>query len=247
MNTPQKFESEKQLRTMTKTMTERWPFFLVSATESAKMFPLLVRNYSFFIAAAAFSSAAACCAISATASFQSLAHFMSTNTKPSGTMGTHKKRWPFQPRPFADTIGLVRCYTYLIRRRPWIPAHATKRNRSLVDHSRKVIGFLVLWFSAWTPLLSVLKDVSWSQAINCIFRCRWNVFALEKLKRVKNVPALERLPALIAAARASIPGRCNISLHNIILHATWDTSLCITLFLWSSFSPPETHRFFVGG
>ena len=72
MNTPQKFESEKQLRTMTKTMTE---------------LPLLVRNYSFFIAAAAFSSAAACCAISATASFQSLAHFMSTNTKPSGTMG----------------------------------------------------------------------------------------------------------------------------------------------------------------
>ena len=77
MNTPQKFESEKQLRTMTKTMTE---------------LPLLVRNYSFFIAAAAFSSAAACfvflfyfCLLSFF--FQSLAHFMSTNTKPSGTMG----------------------------------------------------------------------------------------------------------------------------------------------------------------
>ena len=53
--------------------------------ESAKMASLLVRNYSFFIAAAAFSSAAACSAASATASFQSLAHFISTNTKPSGT------------------------------------------------------------------------------------------------------------------------------------------------------------------
>ena len=73
------------------------------------MFPLLVRNYSFFIAAAAFSSAAACCAISATASFQSLAHFMSTNTKPSGTIGDTQKTMTFQPRAFADTIGLFRC------------------------------------------------------------------------------------------------------------------------------------------
>ena len=59
--------------------------------ESAKMASLLVRNYSFFIAAAAFSSAAACSAASATASFQSLAHFISTNTKPSGTMGDTQK------------------------------------------------------------------------------------------------------------------------------------------------------------
>ena len=57
------------------------------------MASLLVRNYSFFIAAVAvLSSAAACSAASAsaTASFQSLAHFMST-TKPSGTMGEHTK------------------------------------------------------------------------------------------------------------------------------------------------------------
>ena len=28
---------------------------------------------------------------------------------PQERWGTHKKRWPFQPRPFADVIGLVRC------------------------------------------------------------------------------------------------------------------------------------------
>ena len=79
-------------------------------TESSKMTSLLVRNYSFFIAAAVFSSAAACSAASAsaTASFQSLAHFMFTTPKPQERWGTHKKRWPFQPRPFANVIGLVR-------------------------------------------------------------------------------------------------------------------------------------------
>ena len=55
------------------------------------MASLLVRNYSFFIAAAAFSSAAACSVASATASFQSLAHFISTNTNPSETWGTREK------------------------------------------------------------------------------------------------------------------------------------------------------------
>ena len=55
------------------------------------MASLLVRIYSFFIAAAVFSSAAACSAVSATPSFQSLAHFISTNTKPSGTMGDTQK------------------------------------------------------------------------------------------------------------------------------------------------------------
>ena len=62
------------------------------------MTSLLVRNYSFFIAAAVFSSAAACSAASAsatasaTASFQSLAHFMFTTPKPQERWGTHKKR-----------------------------------------------------------------------------------------------------------------------------------------------------------
>ena len=28
---------------------------------------------------------------------------------PQERWGTHKKRWPFQPRLFADVIGLVRC------------------------------------------------------------------------------------------------------------------------------------------
>ena len=91
---------------------ERWPnddhflsFWVLADTfpqrESAKMATLLVRNYSFFIAAdAAFSSAAGCSVASATSSFQSLAHFMSTNIKPSGTIGDTKKRWPFQSRPF---------------------------------------------------------------------------------------------------------------------------------------------------
>ena len=36
---------------------------------------------------------------------------------PQERWGTHKKRWPFQPRLFADVIGLVRCsyeiYTYI--------------------------------------------------------------------------------------------------------------------------------------
>ena len=29
--------------------------------------------------------------------------------KSSGTMRDTKKRWPFEPRPFADVIGLIRC------------------------------------------------------------------------------------------------------------------------------------------
>ena len=38
---------------------------------------------------------------------------------PQERWGTHKKRWPSQPRPFADVIGLVRCshiyiYIYII-------------------------------------------------------------------------------------------------------------------------------------
>ena len=87
--------------------------------ESSKMTSLLARNYSFFMAAAAaFSSVAACSAASAfaTASFQSLAHFMSTTPNPQERWGTHKKRWPFQPCPFADVICLVRrscIYTYM--------------------------------------------------------------------------------------------------------------------------------------
>ena len=33
---------------------------------------------------------------------------------PQERWGTHKKRWPFQPRLFADVIGLVRCsYIYI--------------------------------------------------------------------------------------------------------------------------------------
>ena len=33
---------------------------------------------------------------------------------PQEQWGTHKKRWPFRPRPFADVIGLVRCsYIYI--------------------------------------------------------------------------------------------------------------------------------------
>ena len=33
---------------------------------------------------------------------------------PQERWGTHKKRWPFQPRLFADVIGLVRCsYVYM--------------------------------------------------------------------------------------------------------------------------------------
>ena len=51
MNTPQGFESERQLRTMTKTMTERWPFILSESLQThphrePKMASLLVRNYS---------------------------------------------------------------------------------------------------------------------------------------------------------------------------------------------------------
>ena len=48
----------------------------------------VVRNYSFFIAAAAFSFAAACSAASASAT----AHFMSTTPNPQERWGTHKKR-----------------------------------------------------------------------------------------------------------------------------------------------------------
>ena len=110
--------------------SERWPkrwlnddhflsFSVLTDTspqrESSKTTSLLVRNHSFFMAAAAFSSVAACSAASAfaTSSFQSLAHFMSTTPNPQERWGTHKKRWPFQPCPFADVIGLVRrSYTF---------------------------------------------------------------------------------------------------------------------------------------
>ena len=120
MNTPQKFESERQLRTMTKTKTERWPFSeFVSPLqthphrESARMTSLLVRNYSCFIAAAAFSSTAVLLSyLSATTSFQSFAQFMSTNTKPSGTIGDTRNADHFShvlSRILSDTIGLVRC------------------------------------------------------------------------------------------------------------------------------------------
>ena len=90
--------------------------------ESSKTTSLLVRNHSFFMAAAAFSSVAACSAASAfaTSSFQSLAHFMSTTPNPQERWGTHKKRWPFQPCPFADVIGLVRrSYGGFLKR--WYP------------------------------------------------------------------------------------------------------------------------------
>ena len=33
---------------------------------------------------------------------------------PQERWGTHKKRWPFQPRPFADVIGLVRSHRDVI-------------------------------------------------------------------------------------------------------------------------------------
>ena len=112
--------------------SERWPkrwlnddhflsFSVLTDTspqrESSKTTSLLVRNHSFFMAAAAFSSVAACSAASAfaTSSFQSLAHFMSTTPNPQERWGTHKKRWPFQPCPFADVIGLVRrSYEYQV-------------------------------------------------------------------------------------------------------------------------------------
>ena len=103
----------------------RMTIFLVSESlqahphrASSKMTSWLVRNYSFFMAAAAFSSVAACSAASAfaTASFQSLAHFMSTTPNPQERWGTHKKRWPFQPCLFADVIGLVRrSYAFLAK------------------------------------------------------------------------------------------------------------------------------------
>ena len=61
--------------------------------ERSKATSLLVRNHSFFMAAAAFSSVAACSAASAfaTSSFQSLAHFMSTTPNPQERWGTHTK------------------------------------------------------------------------------------------------------------------------------------------------------------
>ena len=55
---------------------------------------------------------------------------------PQERWGTHKKRWPFQPRLFADVIGLVRCsyvfdlhccsgkvFHFPISILPWFPLH----------------------------------------------------------------------------------------------------------------------------
>ena len=75
---------------------------------------LLVRNYSihFHCCCSCCDFFFCCCLLCCFRFFffsQSFAHFMSTNTKPSRTIGDTQKRWPFQPRPFADAIGLVRC------------------------------------------------------------------------------------------------------------------------------------------
>ena len=86
INIPQESESERQLRTMTKTMTEPWPFscpYRHITTESDKMASLLVRIYSFSLLLLLLLFLLMLLLLF----FQSLAHFMPTNTKPSGTIG----------------------------------------------------------------------------------------------------------------------------------------------------------------
>ena len=99
INAPPNFKSERQPRAMTKKMTERWPFswFLSShrhiPTEKDKMASLLSRNHSFslllllFLLLLLVLQLLLALVLLSTAFFQSLAHFMSANTKPSGTMG----------------------------------------------------------------------------------------------------------------------------------------------------------------
>ena len=101
---------------------KRWPnddhflgFWVLTdiPTEKDKMASLLSRNHSFSLLLLLFLLLLLVLqllfALLSTASFQSLAHFMSANTKPSGTIGDTQKTMTFQPRAFADTIGLFRC------------------------------------------------------------------------------------------------------------------------------------------
>ena len=62
---------------------------------------------------------------------------------PQERWGTHKKRWPFQPRLFADVIGLVRCsYVYIY-------THACKYHSSISPETSQ--GFFVTGASKLRP------------------------------------------------------------------------------------------------
>ena len=127
----------------------------------------MVRNYSFFIAAAAFSSAA-CSAASATASFQSLAHFISTNTKPSGTMGDTQKTMTISATSFR---GYNRFSPLLISSHVNIQSNAESERRSeanrqntagdaFLEQNPAVPGAHVVLFDCVCLILFAKHDIS---------------------------------------------------------------------------------------
>ena len=125
INTPQKSKSERQLRTMTKTMTERWPFSLFLSpyyrhipTESAKMASFLVRIYSFSLLLLLLLFLLLLLLLF----FQSLAHFMPTNTKPSGTIGDTQKTMTISATSFrgCNRFSPLLIWIHLV---PWFGGH----------------------------------------------------------------------------------------------------------------------------
>ena len=55
---------------------------------------------------------------------------------PQERWGTHKKRWPFQPRLFADVIGLVRCSHGTQALPVWLSAFLSERRSMLALSSQ---------------------------------------------------------------------------------------------------------------
>ena len=73
---------------------------------------------------------------------------------PQERWGTHKKRWPFQPRPFADVIGLVR-WLRNINLEIWTPT-LTNQDLFLFRNNNKNSQFM-FWEPPQFPLWNFHK------------------------------------------------------------------------------------------
>ena len=108
---------------------------------------------------------------------------------PQERWGTHKKRWPFQPRLFADVIGLVRC-SYVVSNclaidtmktgqhseciRPGVNSCSTgfqSRNITILPPESSIYLHGILW--GWQ------KNSKWNQFPVCAFV--WQVYLLKYL------------------------------------------------------------------
>ena len=74
---------------------------------------------------------------------------------PQERWGTHKKRWPCQPRPLADVIGLVRCsyifYIFITKIKPrqdkvYIQTFLCLSNFLFIACCNVLIQYIYIWF-----------------------------------------------------------------------------------------------------